>query len=118
VPAPEAAIIRQDIADLRAGQDELWTAIYLSRAISQISDAEAMLRANNLAGVEQVLIAVDDSLALAYAYADRSVQSPIEQLRRTIDSMRDDLFLYPEQMDERFTRLRQLVLTLIEQRKE
>lgn len=115
IPESDATILRQDLADLRAGQNEIWTAIYLSRAISQISDAEASLRGNDLQSVDQVLIAVDDSLALAYDRADSSVQSPIEQLRRTIDSMRDDLFLYPEQMDERLTRLRQFVLALIEQ---
>lgn len=116
LPPPDQAIVRQELADLRAEQRQLWTAIYLSRALNQIADAETVLDSNDLNAVEQALLAVDDSLSMAYERADSSVQTPIEQLRREIDSIRDDLFLYPEQIDARLTRVRQFILTLIERR--
>jgi hypothetical protein len=115
-PPPDPAIVRQEIADLRAEQNQLWTAIYLSRALNQLADAEALLRANELTGVEQALLAVDDSLARAYENAESPVQEPIARLRRDIDNIRDDLFLYPEQIDRRLIQVRQFILTLIEQR--
>lgn len=115
-PAPAAEIVRQEIEDLRYGQSQLWTAIYLSRALSQVSDAEATLRDNDLASVDQTLIAIDDSLALAYERADTPVKDPIEQLRRRTDEIREDLFLRPEGMDRRLAELRGLILALIEAR--
>src|SRR5215468_9946766 len=79
-PAPD--IVRQELLDLRAEDDRLWAAIYLARAISQVSDAEAQMRANDLESVAQSLVAVDGSLELAYERADESIKSPIAELRR------------------------------------
>ncbi|HEX5689800.1 MAG TPA: hypothetical protein VFX76_07355, partial [Roseiflexaceae bacterium] len=62
VPAPEPDIVRQELLDLRAEDNRLWAAVYLARAISQVSDAEAQLRSNNLESVAQSLVAVDGSL--------------------------------------------------------
>jgi hypothetical protein len=115
VTTSESGFLRQELADLRAGQQQLWSAVYLSRALNQIAEAESTLRSNDFSAVDQALIAADDSLAMAYLRADRSIQSPIETLRREIDGLRDDLFLYPERMDLRLMRLRQFILTLIEQ---
>jgi hypothetical protein len=115
-PPLSAGITSQEIADLRAEDDKLWTAIYLARAISQISEAEAAMRANDLAAVDQALIAADDSLALAYGRAGSSQSDPIQQLRRDASAMREDLYLRPEGMDARLTRLRQTILALIEER--
>jgi hypothetical protein len=112
--APTIAILRQEIADLRAGQDQLWTAIYLAKALNLVSDAETTLRDNDLAGVDQRLVAADDSLALAYERAGVALKDPIEERRREIDRLRDDLFLRPEGMDGRLALLRSLILALIE----
>lgn len=115
-PPLSAGITSQELADLRAEDDKLWTAIYLSRAISQIAEAEAAMRANDLAAVDQSLIAVDDSLALAYGRANDAQSDPIDQLRRDASAMREDLYLRPEGMDARLSRLRQTILALIEER--
>lgn len=116
-PPPSTDIVRQELIDLHAEDDRLWSAVYLVRALSQVADAEAMLRANNLERVDQLLIAVDDSLALAYERADDAAKDPIEQLRREVSALRDDLYLRPEGMDERLATLRQTILALIEERR-
>src|SRR5689334_11339120 len=45
-PAPPLAegVTRQELADLHAEIDRLWATVYLTRAISQVADAEATLR--------------------------------------------------------------------------
>ncbi len=115
-PAPAADIIRQDLADLRAEDDRLWSAIYLARAISQVSDAESQMRVNELESVAQSLVAVDGSLELAYERADESIKGPIAALRRDAGAIRDDLYVRPEGMDARLAVLRQTILTLIGER--
>jgi hypothetical protein len=117
VPAPAPDIVRQELLDLRAEDDRLWAAIYLARAISQVSDAEAQMRANDLENVAQSLVAVDGSLELAYQRADESVKNPIEQLRQRTSSIHDDLYVRPEGMDARLAELRQTILTLIGERR-
>lgn len=116
-PPLAAGIARQEVADLRAEIDRLWTTIYLLKAIGQIADAETTLRANDIEAVDQLLISVDDSLALAYQRADESLKNPIDQFRRDVDMMRGDLYLYPERMDVRLEQLRQLLLALVEARR-
>jgi hypothetical protein len=117
-PAPPlaAGITNQELADLRAEDDKLWTAIYLSRAISQIAEAEGSMRSNDLGSVDQSLIALDDSLALAYGRAADAQADPIDQLRRDASAIREDIYLRPEGMDARLARLRQTILALIEER--
>jgi hypothetical protein len=117
VPAPAPDIVRQELLDLRAEDDRLWAAVYLARAISQVSDAESQMRANNLESVVQSLVAVDGSLELAYERADESAKSPIAELRRTTGVLRDDLYIRPEGIDARLTVLRQTILTLIGERR-
>jgi hypothetical protein len=109
-------ISRQEIADLHADVNQLWSAMYLSRAISQIADAEAALRANDRQSTNQALLLVDDSLALAYDRAATSAKDPIEELRREVSQIHDDLYMRPEGLDMRFARLRQNILTLVETR--
>lgn len=88
--------------------------MYLSKAISQIADAEAALRTNDRQSTGQALLLVDDSLALAYARADDSLKNPIEEFRRETSRIHDDLYLRPEGLDTRFAKLRQGILTLVE----
>jgi hypothetical protein len=116
-PAPAPDIVRQELLDLRAEDDRLWAAVYLARAISQVSDAEAQMRANDLEHVAQSLVAVDGSLELAYERADESIKSPIEQLRQRTSGIHDDLYVRPEGMDSRLAELRQTILTLIGERR-
>jgi hypothetical protein len=112
-PLPAGAITRQELIDLHAEDDRLWSAIYLSRAISLVADAETALRANDLDRVDQIIVATDDSLALAYARTTGTLRDPIAQLRRDAGVMREDLYLRPEGMDIRLARLRQTLLALI-----
>jgi len=116
-PPLAAALSRQELIDLRAQDDRLWAAIYLIRALSQAADAETSLRANDLAGVEQTLTALDESLAQAYARAADPDRNPIDQIRRDASAMREDLYLRPEGMDARLARLQQAIVTLIEARR-
>lgn len=112
-----AALTRQEVIDLRAQDDRLWAAIYLMRALNHLADAEASLRLNDLARVEQTLTAIDDALAQASARAADADRDPIAQIRRDIGIIREDLYLRPEGMDVRLARVRQAVMTLIEARR-
>lgn len=116
-PAPAPDIVRQELLDLRAENDRVWAAIYLSKAISQIADAEAQMRNNDLENVAQSLVAVDGSLDQAYERADESIKSPIAELRRTAGLLHDDLYVRPEGMDTRLVVLRQTILALVGERR-
>lgn len=124
VPSPQpteaplaAALTRQEVIDLRAQDDRLWAAMYLMRALNHLADAEASLRVNDFARVEQILTAIDDALAQAYTRAADADRDPIAQIRRDIGSIREDLYLRPEGMDARMARVRQAIMTLIEARR-
>jgi hypothetical protein len=114
-------ISQQELADIRAEADRKQAQIYLLLAIVQIDDAEAALRSNELASVGQSLVAIDNSLDLAYARYERagdSARDVIAQRRIEVGKMHDDLYLYPEGMDVRLSTMRQLTLALItEQRR-
>ncbi|MCS6841950.1 MAG: hypothetical protein NZ699_14585 [Roseiflexus sp.] len=112
-----AALTRQELIDLRAQDDRLWAAMYLLRALNHLADAEASLRVNDFARVEQTLIAADDALAQAYMRAADADRDPIVQIRRDIGSISEDLYLRPEGMDVRLMRVRQAIMTLIEARR-
>jgi len=108
-------IARQELNDQRAQINQLWSVIYLYKAVNQLTDAEALLRANDLQNVDQSLIAADDSLALAYDQADQPDQNPIKELRRQIGVIHSDVFIRPEGLDERLAQLRQTMLALIDE---
>ena len=114
-------ISQQELADIRAEGDRKQAQIYLLLAIVQIDDAEAALRSNELVSVGQSLVAIDNSLDLAYARYERagdSARDAIAQRRIEVGKMHDDLYLYPEGMDVRLSTMRQLTLALItEQRR-
>jgi hypothetical protein len=116
-PPPASGITRQELLDLRAEDDRIWSAIYLSRAISQVADAESALRSNDFDRTDQMIIATDDSLALAYARTPNTLRDPIAQLRRDAGVLREDLYLRPEGMDARLAQLRQTLLALIAERR-
>jgi hypothetical protein len=113
---PASGITRQELLDLRAEDDRIWAAIYLSRAISQIADAETALRQNDLERADLMIVATDDTLALAYERTATALRDPIAQLRRDASLIRDDLYIRPEGMDTRLNRLRQTLLALISER--
>jgi hypothetical protein len=114
-------ISQQELADIRAEGDRKQAQIYLLLAIVQIDDAEVALRSNELVSVGQSLVAIDNSLDLAYARYERagdSARDAIAQRRIEVGKMHDDLYLYPEGMDVRLNTMRQLTLALItEQRR-
>jgi hypothetical protein len=114
---PASGITRQELLDLRAEDDRIWSAIYLSRAISQIADAESALRTNDLDRTGQMIVATDDSLMLAYTRTPNALRDPIDQLRRDAGAIREDLYLRPEGMDQRLARFRQSLLALIAERR-
>jgi hypothetical protein len=114
-------ISQQELADIRAEGDRKQAQIYLLLAIVQLDDAEAALRSNELVSVGQSLVAIDNSLGLAYTRYERagdSARDAIAQRRIEVGKMHDDLYLYPEGMDVRLSTMRQLTLALItEQRR-
>ncbi|MGQ9549788.1 MAG: hypothetical protein ACUVSY_17595 [Roseiflexus sp.] len=111
-----AALTRQEVIDLRAQDERLWAAMYLMRALHHLADAEASLRINDFARVEQTLAAVDEALAKAYARAAEADRDPIAQIRSDVGGIREDLYLRPEGMDIRLARMRQSIMTLIDAR--
>lgn len=103
----------QQLADLRRDMNRLWSAYYLSRAASQVADAEAALRINNLSEAEQVLVTVGISLDQAYAWSTEQEKGPISEFRMQVGRMHAHLYTRPEGMDERLRLLRQTMLSLI-----
>lgn len=116
-----AGISQQELADIRAEADRKQAQIYLLMAIVQMDDAQAALRTNDMASADQSLVAIDNSLNLAYMRYERagdSARDAVAQRRVEVGKMHDDLYLYPEGMDQRLDTLRQLTLALItEQRR-
>jgi hypothetical protein len=103
----------QQLAELRRDMNRLWSAYYLSRAASQIADAEAALRINNLSEAEQVLVTVGISLDQAYDWSAEQEKGPISEFRMQIGRMHAHLYTRPEGMDQRLRLLRQGMLSLV-----
>jgi hypothetical protein len=121
LPPLAAGITQQELADVRAEADRKQAQIYLLLAIVQMDDAQSALRANDLVGVDQSLVAIDNSLNLAYLRYDRagdSARDAVAQRRVEVGKMHDDLYLFPEGMDQRFDTLRQLTLALITEQRQ
>jgi hypothetical protein len=59
------------------------------------------------------LLALDDALLQATSYANGVLRDPIEQLRRDVILIRQDLYNRPDGMDVRLQRIRQSLLTLV-----
>jgi hypothetical protein len=103
------------VLDLRAELRRLWSAYYLARAAIQLADAEASLRVNDLEETERVLVTVGISLDLAYQQSSEQDKGPISEFRMRVGTMREDLYIRPENMDDRFRRLRQSMLSLVDE---
>lgn len=118
-PAPavqtESIPIEQQIAELHDEINRLWSAYYLARAASQIADAEAALRINNLSEVELVLTTVGSSLDRAYERSAEQEKGPISEFRMQVGTLYEDLRVRPEGMDQRLRRLRQSMLSLVDE---
>jgi hypothetical protein len=117
LPATPRAITptSEEVAELRREVNRLWSALYLARAANQLADAEAALRINNLSEVEQVLATVSASLEQAYERSAEQEKGPISEFRVQVSRMYSDLRVRPEGMDQRLRRLRQSMLTLMDE---
>jgi len=119
-PTPASEVVRdisrQELLDVKAETQALWSAVYLSRALMHASDAELTLRENDLGRVEQILLLLDDVLQRATSNASTTARDPIEQLRRDVVTIRQDLYVRPDGMDQRLARMRQALLTLVGER--
>jgi len=115
--APPLAVppTSEEVAELRSEVNRLWSALYLARAANQLADAEAALRVNNLDEVEQVLATVSASLEQAYERSAEQEKGPISEFRTQVSRMYSDLRVRPEGMDQRLRRLRQSMLTLMDE---
>jgi hypothetical protein len=69
-----------------------------------------------LGRVEQILLLLDDVLQRATSNASTTARDPIEQLRRDVVTIRQDLYVRPDGMDQRLARMRQALLTLVGER--
>lgn len=106
---------RTDLASLQREVNRLWSAYYLARAANQVADAEAALRVNDLHEVEQMLITVDASLARAYERSAEQEKGPINEFRIQVGQIHENLRVRPEGMDQQLRRLRQSMLSLVDE---
>jgi hypothetical protein len=114
-PLPDERILSQEILDLRAELRRVWSAYYLMRAAAQLADAEDALQVNELTEVERILVTVRVSLDQAYALSTEQDKGPIGEFRMQISEVREDLQVRPEGMAQRLQRLRQDMLSLVEE---
>ena len=112
-PAVVGEMSRQELLDVKADTAALWSALYLSRGLAHLSDAELLLLNNDMAGTAQTLVLLDDALQRAATTATGNVRDPIEQIRRDVVALRQDLDMRPNGLDKRLRRVRQALLTLI-----
>ena len=92
--------------------ERLWSAYYLARAANQIADAEAALQINNFDHVEQSVTAAAASVNRAYEYSAEQEKGPISEFRAQLSTLREEVRVRPEGMDQRLRSLRQRMLSL------
>jgi hypothetical protein len=114
-PAPAEGVLRLDILDLEEEDRQLWSALYLLRAASQLDDAVAALQVNDLDEADRTLLTAYRSLDRAYAFSAEQEKGPIDTFRLSISQIRDDLRLRPEGADRRLRQLRRLILSLVDE---
>lgn len=113
--APAVTPSSPEVAALRNEINRLWSAYYLARAASQLADAEAALRINDLNEVELVLTTVSSSLERAYDRSPEQDKGPISEFRLQVGRIHADLRVRPEGLDQRLRRLRQSMLSLFDE---
>lgn len=106
--------LQQEVVALRIELNRLWSATYLARAASQLADAEAALRVNDLDEVARLLITAGASLERAYERSSEQYKGPISEFRARVAKMFEELRIRPEGMDHRLRRLRQSMLSLVD----
>ncbi len=111
-PAPLSPPDPDELALLRREIERLWSAYYLARAANQIADAEAALQINNFDHVEQNLTAAAASVSRAYEYSAEQEKGPISEFRAQLSTLREEIWVRPEGMDQRLRSLRQRMLSL------
>ena len=114
-PLPAEGVLRLNILDLQAQNRQLWSALYLLRAVAQLDDALVALQANDLDEADGLLLTVYRSLDRAYAFSAEQEKGPIDAFRLQISQIRDDLHLRPEGSDRRLRQIRRLVLSLVDE---
>lgn len=112
---PDGSVVRLEVLDLQAQDRQLWSALYLLRAASQIDDAVAALQRNDLVEADRTMLTAYRSLDQAYLYSTEREKGPIDNFRLQLSQIRDDLHLRPERLDRRLRQLRQLLLSLVDE---
>jgi hypothetical protein len=105
-----------ELTELQNEMNRLWGAFYLSRAANQLADAETALRVNDLTEVEQVLETARISLDRAYDRSPEQDKGPISEFRVELSRIHADLRIRPENLDQELQRLRQSMLSLVDER--
>ncbi|MFM2310041.1 MAG: hypothetical protein RLY87_2163 [Chloroflexota bacterium] len=108
-----ADITRQELLDVNAQTNALWSAVYVSRAQLHVADLEAAIALNDVVQAQQLLLSLDDALAMAEQVAPAEYRDPIAQLRLDAIAMRQDLFSRPDGIAARIQRIRQALVPLI-----
>jgi len=108
-----ADITRQELLDVSAQTKALWSAVYVSRAQLHAADLEAAVAVNDSVRAQQVLLSLDDALAMAEGVAPAEYRDPIAQLRLEAIAIRQDLFSRPDGIDARIQRIRQALVPRI-----
>lgn len=101
------------VGDLSAQTDALWSAVYISRAQLHVADIAAAVAQNDVVRVEQLLLSLDDTLAMAEAVAPTAARDLIAQLRLDTVAIRQDVPTRADGLAGRVERLRQALLPLI-----
>ncbi len=108
-----ADITRQELLDVTAQTNALWSAVYVSRAQLHVADLEAAVAVNDVVRAQQVLLSLDDALAMAEGVAPQEYRDPIAQLRIEVIGIRQDFPIRPDGIDGRLQRIRQALVPLI-----
>ena len=106
-------ITRQELLDVSAQTNALWSAMYVARAQLHVADLEAAVAVNDGFRAQQVLLSLDDALAMAEGVAPAEYRDPIAQLRLEAIAIRQDLFSRPDGIADRIQRIRQALVPLI-----
>ncbi len=114
-PLPAEGVLRLNLLDLQAQNRQLWSALYLLRAVAQLDDALVALQANDLDEADGLLLTVYRSLDRAYAFSAEQEKGPIDAFRLQISQIRDDMHLRPEGTERRLRQIRRLVLSLVDE---